>query len=175
MTGKRKRCMIDIEGTDLAVTAGVWQIGCWEMGGSYNTEFFLNPYNQPNRTVSTETIHWLEQHSPDWERGKRVFGILDPNVTILTKWGKEIAAQNFDEVWCKGSDYDFAILRSLFSAYGIRLPWHYTRQCCMRGFLQTYPEIQIDFGDESKTHGAFHDATIQGECMIKILKHMGRY
>jgi len=178
----KKRLMIDIETTSLDVGTSVWEIGYWEIGSDFddtygdnhfNGRFILNPYEQ-ERLVDDATIDWLDKNSDSWKNAKVLFDLCDPTKMILDLFQEDVKSEGFDEVWCKGADFDFAILRSLYRQYEIDLPWHYRDQCCMRGFQNTFPEIQMVF-TKDESHSAMYDARSQAVCLEKILKEIGRY
>lgn len=170
----KRRLMIDLETTALSCDAGVWQIGCQEVGGGYNDLILMDPYRQENRKISPITITWLEEHSPDWTRSLEVFGTLAPTPDVLSRWAKKIKSLQIDEVWCKGADIDFAILRGLLRDNNIHLPWSYKNQCCMRSFLNTFPEHKVKI-DRHRAHNALNDAKAQSDCLINILQQLGKY
>jgi len=171
----KKRLMIDLETTGLTSLAGVWQIGYTEMidAANFRGLIHLNPYDQ-DREVDENTVSWLEENADDWIKMRPMFPYLPLSQSTLRGWSNFIAKQDFDEVWCKGADFDFAILRSLLNDVDVPLPWHYRKQCCMRGFLNTYPEFEVEY-DSIQSHNGEYDAIVQSECMNKILKHLGRW
>lgn len=174
---RKKRLMVDIETCAVTPGAAVWEIGYYEIGNpsGYRGTFLLNPYNQ-GREIDNNTIDWLNINSTRWNEVKSEFHTLPYDTyTKLKSWVNETFEQAFDEIWCKGSDFDFTIIRSLLSNYDLPLPWSYQRQCCMRSFLNTFDEFKIDFGDGTQAHSALFDANVQAECLIKILTHVGKY
>jgi len=178
----QRRLMIDIETTSLSTDAAVWEIGYWEIGSDfndvngedyYNGSFLLNPYDQM-RLVDEDTLSWLEQNCDKWDEIKNQFDDLEPTKTLLEKFQMSFIDQGFDEVWCKGSDFDFAILRSLFRDSDLALPWHYRKQCCMRSLLNVYPEFVQEY-TQGQAHTGMYDARSQAVCVENILQHLGRY
>ena len=169
----KKRLMVDIETTAIGTDAAVWQIGYHEIGGEYSGIFNLNPYDQ-ERNVNPDTVEWLRDNAPDWNILEPMFNSFFPSKAILKAFDEKVRGEEFDEIWCKGADFDFAILRSIYAQYYHPLPWHYRKQCCMRSFLNTFPEFEIDFS-EQQSHNAEYDAKVQAECIEKILRHLGRF
>jgi len=178
----KKRLMIDIETTSLETDAAVWEIGYWEIGSdhddvlgekSFNGSFLMNPYKQA-RIVDDDTIHWLEHNSDTWPAAKEQFPYLEESSTLMKQFQQDVLKHGFDEVWCKGADFDFAVLRSLFRDYDIPLPWHYQTQCCMRSYLNTFSEFK-QLWTANKSHSGMYDARSQAECIEDILKYLERY
>jgi len=178
----KKRLMIDIETTALELDAAVWEIGYWEIGSdhddvtgnnAFNGGFLLNPYEQL-RIINDDTIDWLEHNCDGWPDAKKQFPNLESTSVLLKNFQQDVLKYGFDEIWCKGSDFDFAILRTLFRDYDIPLPWNYQRQCCMRSYLNTFPEFK-QLWTANKSHSGMYDARSQAECIETILKYLDRY
>lgn len=173
MNPNKKRLQIDLETTAINPLAAVWQIGYSELGGSFKGMIYLNPYHQQGRIVNQDTVDWLWKNAPDWKSAQDIFPILPPTSTALHTLCESFREQDFDEVWCKGSDFDFAIFRSLLDAYDIKLPWHYSKQCCLRTYLNSFPQFKVKH--DKMGHSAMHDADAQNECLGRILKHLDIY
>jgi hypothetical protein len=178
----KRRLMIDIESTSLEADAGVWEIGYWEIGSDYddvlgevafNGSFLMNPYEQ-GRIVDEETVKWLGNNCDNWYPAKEQFLYLEESSVLLNQFQKDVSAQGFDEVWCKGADFDFAVLRSLFRSYDIPMPWHYRLQCCMRSYLNTFPEFKQRY-TPNQAHSGMYDARTQAVVIEEILKYLDRY
>jgi hypothetical protein len=178
----KKRAMIDLETTSLEPDAGIWEIGYWEIGSdhqdvegenAHNGGFIMNPYDQL-RIVDEDTLIWLSVNSDGWPDAVKAFPTLPPTEELLYNFQQDFIAQGFDEVWCKGADADFVWMRSIFRQYDMALPWHYQNQCCMRSFLNTFPEFKQTW-TPNQGHSGMFDARTQAVVVEKILKHVGRY
>lgn len=148
--------------------------------------FYMDPLEQAMRVrvgrahESQDTIAWTLSHGdakhfePWMERYQRPEGqsaegvqsaLIGGNggVLIIRELQEKLCTMIDREtlVWCKGKEFDIAIIENMFYDLDLKTPWHYRNTMCMRtagGLLRAFG------GEEVKpavTHNAMEDAKSQ--------------
>lgn len=151
----QRNFMIDIETVGLDAYSVVWQVSCVEFVihadhacipiGNDHTSYLdhaeqMRGLNAGRLEWSDDTADWLSNQPCKDEFHAWRFGQLGADTGVsatvaelheaLTRLGIADA-----DVWCKGADFDFSILKHQFALAGLREPWQYSRQNCMRAWL----------------------------------------
>lgn len=185
--------MIDIETVGLDFNTVVWQVSCVEfvihadhacipLGNDFTTYLDhaeqIENLNAGRLTWSEDTADWLSnqpckdeftnwrfKHTPGWETNT-VLGLHEG----LTRMGIADA-----DVWCKGADFDFAILKTQFAVAGLKTPWHYRKQNCMRAWLNEAERRGWQAPKIKAQHSAFADClaqiTLLGQAREAVFGH----
>lgn len=64
------------------------------------------------------------------------------------------------KVWCKGSDFDFPVLKFFLAHYGYHFPWQFWQQRDYRTLQKEFPII-AEAENNSQAHNALEDAKAQ--------------
>jgi len=111
----------------------------------------------------SKTIDWWQ--TKDEETRKEAFcGHDNPEDVIKNFY--DFIQENFDtsvnnfSVWCKGSDFDFPILKRYFERYGFECPWKFWTQRDYRTLQAVFPFIKQHEKNACK-HSALEDAKAQ--------------
>lgn len=64
------------------------------------------------------------------------------------------------EVWCKGMDFDFSILKAFFDHFGYHFPWLYYDERDYRTIQKKFPVIE-NAEQNKQAHNALEDAKAQ--------------
>jgi hypothetical protein len=118
--------------------------------------------------VDPATLHW-------WLDKSALFLHLQQSVCKLPHALDELAsfirAQCTEDVrvWGKGPSFDNAILRDAFDRVKIKLPWRYSRERCVRTYLDGYEELlreHLPF--QGTPHDPLNDAIHQVKSIHKV-------
>lgn len=142
--------MLDIEtlGTGPGcVILAVAAVPFYKSEGLAGAEFFktidIQSCQDLGLKIDPSTLHWWMQ-KPDLilDLQKDTFplrGVLAQlSVFFQAKCTEDV------RVWGKGPSFDNAILRDAYDRVGIKLPWRYSRERCVRTFLDGYEELLKD-------------------------------
>ena len=158
-----KICMLDIETLDTVPTAKILSLGAVDVYGEADWYAEFGHY-QYGRTVSTETLEWWQQQRAMPNGSEN----LKAGLQRFYDWYKE---QAFTEVWCKGTDFDFVILRDAFKGADVPIPWEYNQVRDLRTLMKLFPECKLAFRNRIQHH-ALADAAHQAYQLQEILKHV---
>lgn len=172
--------MLDLETFDTKSSALVLSIGAvkfdrYGLHGSFYR--VLSPCDQQarGRTVSASTAVWWMQQS-DAARA----AVANPSEIQSV----EGALRDFAEfmqhgaldggLWGNGSDFDNAILGSLYDAYGLHKPWAYHQNRCYRTLKALYQRRRGRLGAvrDGTPHHALDDAMGQARQAVVILNDL---
>ena len=165
MIDKSKICMVDIETLDITPTAVILSIGACDLNG--DEKFYIIPaHNQPGRTCSPETVDWwMTQPAGVYPRESN---IVTPKSLLgaLITFDGWYTSQGFTEIWCKGTDFDIAILTQAYKFFGTGTPWKYNEVRDMRTVLKLYEsmtgvKVKDHVGPNGQAHNALGDALYQ--------------
>lgn len=156
--------MVDIETFDTKSSALILSIGAVVITEPHMTFYReLDPTTQHARTVSEDTKRWWsEQPMPIPS------GTLDMHSGLLQfgQWIQSLAQYFTAEpiIWCKGTDFDTAILTHAYQSLYLPVPWKYNnvRDC------RTIYKV-CGFTARKANHNALHDAQWQAEDLMICL------
>jgi hypothetical protein len=158
--------MLDLETLDTRITGVIISIGAvWFDGNQLGAEFYgvldIEDQYKYGRTLNPSTFKWWVNQS---EAARDVFRhaptktskVLEDFVDFLGKGNK------WAKVWGNGSDFDNAMLGSLYETYGVQKPWSYSNNRCFRTLKSLAPKI-LKPNRVGTHHNALDDAKTQAE------------
>lgn len=175
--------MIDIETLDTLPTAQIVEIGLCEipklgkkpldvheMNSLRKAAIPINPILQFKQglTKGDSTLKWWMD---DEARSAQLGKYYESHVHLhegLEQLASIIERAKPRHVWCKGSSFDFAILRNAYAACGMPLPWEFRNEKDLRTFKDLVPRDQYEHkrnliisAFNLKLHNAQDDAILQ--------------
>lgn len=146
--------MVDSETYDTKPTAVILSIGAVVIVDpiqSYYRE--LDPTTQTYRTVSDSAKEWWSNQPMPIPIGP--YSLYDA-LTDFSGWLQDICKGAEPVIWCKGTDFDVAILTNAYEQMYLPVPWKYNniRDC------RTVFKI-AEWEPEKANHSALDDATKQ--------------
>lgn len=134
----------------------------------------LDEQESIGRQCDTETVLWWLGQDDAKDRLVRLEApiyTISQLHTLLRDWSHDVGIDFDIPVWACGPDFDFTILRSLFKANHMEMPWQFYVQ---RDFRTIRHSIDANFTLEKKnTHDAMADAVWQAEYLIGLNKALG--
>lgn len=156
--------MVDLETLDTIPSAVILSIGACvipvHMDPADGDVFYAEVHvdSQYMRTKSLQTIEWWKQQSNCPDRG----------TTSLTD-----ALRSFREyllritkrpiIWCKGTDFDTAILAHAYRQQGVDAPWRYNDVRDFRTIKKMFSESLVVTAPNLNPHNALADAVHQAK------------
>jgi hypothetical protein len=176
-----KRISLDLETIDSGSHAAIVSIGAvyFDLDDGLGATFYC-PVNgaaaveQYNRTYSDATLGWWAKQS---EEAKKV--LTDPHALDLKDalLAFKLFAGDHDttminpQMWGNGADFDCVILGNSYEAVGIKKPWSYSQNRCLRTMKN---EVKLGPGEGPTRRGTHHnaldDAIYQAELAIALLR-----
>lgn len=155
--------MVDIETYDTKPTALILSIGACVITDplqSYYRE--LDPTTQTYRTVSDSTKEWWSKQPMSLPIGPYS---LYAALTDFSGWLQNLKKEPV--IWCKGTDFDAAILANAYEQMHLPVPWKYNniRDC------RTVFKI-ADWNSNKAAHHALQDATDQAYDLLGVLRKL---
>lgn len=172
---------IDLETLDTKPSAVVLSVGLAafnpDTGAVFDTHYtqFSNLESQVERgrTISPSTVRWWMGRSEDARRtitdtdgaSSMVQGLFE-----VREFFQKHAA-TLEGVWGNGSDFDNAILGSLFETYNDKQPWAYHLNRCLRTLKNfQLPDNFVEPARVGTHHHALDDAVYQAQHIMAISK-----
>lgn len=158
----------------LVVSIGLCLFSDTQIIRSTHVRVDLKDQESIGRRCDSETvIWWLNQ-----EDARKRLAQLDAPIylisqlhTLLRDWSHDVGNDVDLPVWACGPDFDFTILRSMFKAYHLDMPWQFYMQRDFRTIRQC---INAPFVPEKKNaHDAMADAVWQANYLIQLNKELG--
>lgn len=167
MSVDKVHVMVDIETLDVIPSAVILSMGAAVITDSLTPMTFyieLDANDQYERTKSQSTIDW-------WS--KQIDGLMpkgETNIAAgLLKFSTWISSLRADPIiWCKGTDFDTAILSHAYNQYKLTVPWKYNSVRDFRTVKKLFPSY--NFPANPHAHDALADAKHQAEELKAILK-----
>lgn len=108
--------------------------------------------HQPGRRIDQDTANWWRSPATMTARNHLQKSFIEamPLATALVELsdllgGLGVDAESADpeggEIWVTAIDLDCAVLRHAFDQHGLRQPWYYRRQRCLRTYAATVAEL----------------------------------
>lgn len=168
--------MFDLETLGKNAGCPVLSIGVVEFdlnGIQKEYQLFFNVQDQERYELKPEadTVMWWFKQSPEAIKaiidGQEHALNLAEGLTILSQasdWAKE-------QVWVNGASFDFPILKALFNAVGIDIPWKYYNECCFRTLKNQLSKTEFEaFRVKPEiAHDGLEDARAQALTLINML------
>jgi inhibitor of KinA sporulation pathway (predicted exonuclease) len=155
--------MIDIETLDVTPSAVILSIGAVPINDPSNSFYMeLDRNTQWLRTASKSTQEWWDK------QGNMPKGHVHIETALLqlTAWLKSLGAEPI--IWCKGTDFDIAILTHAYRWLNLPTPWKYSnvRDC------RTLYKL-AGFSPDKANHNALDDARNQAKDLLTSLEALG--
>lgn len=165
MSQDKVHVMVDIETMDTERTAVILSIGACTIEPWYPTEFYgeCNPDTQFERTKSQSTMDWWNKQAIPIPGGPIHLATI---LTEFSYWLSSLRAEPI--VWCKGTDFDAAILTHAFNQYHMSVPWKYSAVRDFRTLKKLFP--YYSYPTNPNAHNALADAKHQAEELKAIFK-----
>lgn len=163
--------MVDIETYDVTPSSVILSIGGYlihpdtEINPQDTFYVELSTATQFERTASQSTIDWwADQEAAGMPCPRHGVVSLRGGLQMFADWLTSYQCQPI--IWCKGTDFDTAILSNAFKQSGIPVPWRYSDVRDFRTALKMF--TQNTSGKPS--HNALDDARVQAT----VLQDMAR-
>ncbi len=143
--------MLDIETLGTRDNTAILSIG----GAAFNTETVEDSFYatisiadnfRHDRSVDADALEWWlkqpdESIQPLFDSDTRVE--FQQALRLLSVYITKHVRRRTDTVWANGVMFDLNILRNAFNMIGLRVPWHYRQECCMRSLrrLEPFPGV----------------------------------
>ena len=172
--------MLDLETLDTATTAVVVSIGAVafnprskELGPTLYLELTNDLVAQQKRgcTISSDTVVWWMRQGA---QARALFDEGDPAISskVSTREALELFSKFITDngghkakVWGNGADFDNIILGNLYKAFGMPVPWSYSRNRCFRTMKALGSSKYTRYGVH---HNALDDAITQAKHLQEI-------
>ena len=163
MSSDKVHVMVDIETYDIERTAKIASIGAVTMRREEQQTFYgeYSPDGQYGRTKSESTLDWWSKQ-PIPIPFSEVY--LETGLRDFSAWLSALGGDPI--IWCKGTDFDTAILAHAFTSYGYPVPWKYNNVRDMRTLKKLHP--QIPYHENPQPHNALWDAINQAQHVDQI-------
>jgi len=156
MSSDKINVMVDIETLDTERTAVILSIGACTMAPFTDTLTFYEEImivGQEARTQSQSTIDWWKTGSNYPGQGIRTLP------AVLTSFSRYLSSLRAEPIiWCKGTDFDVAILAHAYKQFGIEVPWKYNSVRDFRTMKKLFP---VTSTPNPNAHHALGDALHQ--------------
>jgi 3' exoribonuclease, RNase T-like len=160
--------MVDIETLDTQPSAIILSVGaCVISPNRFRPQFYgeLSVLHQHNlgRTTSQDTLDWWSAQSNCPKHGTFLLG------ETLQEFSRWIAACTSDPViWCKGTDFDVAILGHAYKMCQVPIPWKYNSVRDFRTVKKLFSESVSPDIVNTAAHNALADAQYQTDQLLSI-------
>lgn len=175
--------MVDIETLSTHPDATVLSIGAVAFSlatGVVPVAFqaVLDRKQQANRRIDADTVSWWIRQAEENPAAATVFHARGEPVQeallrfdeYLTHWCDQDSG-----IWANGPDFDLVILRSLYEASEIPLPWTHRQHRCVRTLKQLIEasDIEVKIEPNACWHNAASDADYQARYVMEAAKQLG--
>jgi hypothetical protein len=154
--------MIDLETWDTTPSSVILSIGACVIGPNpiEDPTFYLelNPETQSGRSTSQDPMDWWAKQGNCPCYG--TFGLHDA-LGLLSDYLTQLAERPI--VWCKGTDFDTAILAHAYRSFGEQAPWRYSDVRDFRTIKKMFEESMVTARQNPNPHNALADAVYQAE------------
>lgn len=176
---------IDIETLDTVPGGVILSIGAREfdpvagaIGEAFHEIINLDSCLRYNLSWSSETREWWWKQSPEarvtFDKATHDEG--RPLPEILAAFAMWVYARCPDaakqvHVWGYGPAFDNAFLAVAYARVGLKLPWAFRNDRCLRTLKGLFPRGTVELPARFGTHhNALDDATYQAQCIVAYLQ-----
>lgn len=170
------RVMIDLEAIASGPRAGVIAIGACvfhDHGTGATFERLIDPKLAAEYGERDEaTIEWWGRQNPD-VRARMFSGTAHP-VAAANEFAEWYRAQKAVEVWANAPSFDCVILQHLFAQTGVKCPWQFRHERCVRTVFAEAKEYGFDYSkayEGTAKHDAVADCLAQARAVTLIRAH----
>ena len=159
--------MVDMETLDTAGTAVILSIGACVIRQMPEDDpcFYaeIDPSTQYMRTRSLRTLEWWKEQGNCPDKGTTsLVDALRALRVYVESFGKRPI------IWCKGTDFDAAILEHAYGQYGTNTPWKYNDVRDFRTIKKMFGDSMIVTIENPQPHHALEDAIFQARQLWSI-------
>jgi len=169
MSSDKVHVMVDIETWDTKPSAVILSLGACVVTNT-DVTFYKEAAvdSQASRTASIATMDWWAEQEKN--------GVYYPNkgtqslkevLQEFSRWLSTLRAEPI--IWCKGTDFDTAILAHAYNQCSLQLPWKYNNVRDFRTLLKLHS--QLERGTNLVPHHALQDAIYQSRELQRILNY----
>lgn len=176
-----RHVVIDIETLGLEVGCPIIQIGAievkkefgeWTLGRSFYTGITIES-NIKNGfiNISKDTLKFWSNNAESFSKIFEKLTRIKDAITSFHEYLNEIDNElNF--FWCKGTDFDFPILKNAFEKFDLPVPWGYSQIRDIRTIQD--PMFYGNFVPKINNHDALSDAINEATVLIAVLNRMAK-
>ncbi len=137
---------------------------------AFYTNFSQMAQQAAGRRVEKETVEWWNQQSEEAKSALTGATVdlpvsLDAIDTFFNRFQNDV--YTVEGVWGYGSDFDNAIIQSLYRSFGRRVPWIHKQNRCGRTLMAVMPGTLP--GPQGTKHHALDDAKWLAESIRRCL------
>jgi hypothetical protein len=124
--------------------------------------------DMPGLHKNPSTVEWWDGKGAAavWPFGSEVAALV--GLTEFALWLKGIGDPADVRLWFKGCHFDEPILRAMYKAYGLPVPWHYRAPRDHRTIMEAAGLNPVtDCHEFGLAHHAYHDAVAQAFDIVK--------
>ncbi len=160
--------MMDIETLDTIPSAVILSIGACVIETSVPKQyavFYTEPSvaSQGNRTQSLDAIAWWNTQGNAPVNG--TLSLLHALMDLRTYF-EQLTTRPI--IWCKGTDFDVAILDHAYKQVGLQVPWKYNDVRDFRTIKKVFPDRVDPNLTNEYPHNALEDAIFQARQLTSI-------
>jgi hypothetical protein len=175
---ERDMVYIDIETMATSAGAVVYELGVLRFSGYPHFEekagevYLLHTKDQGARKIDADTVCWMgktEGRIPALQRA------MKEGLSVREVYGDLQASGYFKGrplVWCRGTDFDIAILRNLFEGIEAQPPWHWGMTRDFRTILKVADWMGIEEYTKDIPHDALGDCRADLAQLGKVLRRL---
>ena len=134
------------------------------MPGAQLTFYRECSHLQPGRSVSGDTLEWWSKQNCQVPESDEPLEVV---LVSFAGWIRSLARGPI--IWCKGTDFDTAILANAFKQCEIEVPWKYNNVRDMRTLQKCHP--QLHYSENFQPHHALQDALTQARDLAQIFAY----
>lgn len=167
-----RHVMVDIETYDTKPTAVILSIGAVTMTGpeiKFYEEIDIN--TQYERTASVSTKEWWAKQGNPPIHGSTSLGRALENFRKFLQIPIEDNIIPEPIIWCKGTDFDVAILTHAYNQLYLPVPWKYNN---VRDCRTLFKVLSIGEWPTQNNHNALDDAVNQATRLSYALAGIGK-
>jgi len=159
--------MVDIETLDTIPSAVILSVGACiicaapELGPIFNYRVAVQ--SQSARTQSLNTVLWWREQGNCPDDGIiPLYSVLD----IFSGYLREQTERPI--IWCKGTDFDTAILAHAYTRVGQPIPWKYNDVRDFRTVKKLFGNQLVVTAQNPNPHDALSDAIFQAQQLYQL-------
>jgi exodeoxyribonuclease VIII len=164
--------MVDLETLGVSPDATILSIGAVSFSQEgIHAEFYIEVDLLQSRAIDPNTLKWwMQQENPP------IHGIVPIREALLALYSFYNHHCGGGDVWCKGTDFDAAILANAARQFSLVSPWKYNAVRDCRTIFALMKELDPEYYDawpeNPNLHSALEDAKDQALRLIDYKKQL---
>lgn len=176
-----KDVMLDIETLSTKKTAAIPSIGAVffdPLTGSIGNKFYRTitrkSCEEAGLHVDDATVAWWEGQSDEAKAALNCPNSIPLKQALLEleNWIWENIDSQLPEVWGNGPSFDCAILDNAYSSVGMKLPWRYSHERCVRTMVSLGRNLLQMDPKKKPMDGVAHNALADAEHQAKYVSEI---